>query len=419
MATGRSGQPERAGPFAERNGRILPGCLTGTVSVTVPSAVAPDRAARLAVTAAFLANGAVVASWIARIPDVRGELGMRESTLGLVLLAMAAGTVIALPAAGGAVARIGSRAVSVGGATVMVSMTPMLGLAPTPVTLAAALAVFGAGVSAMDVGMNAQGVGVERGYRRSIMIGLHAAWSVGSLLGALGATVAVRAGVDVATHLSVVAIVVTVTLAASMPWLRVRDRAAAGTSSPRFALPRGALVPIALICFASAVGEGTASDWSGIHLEDVVGVAEDRITWGYVAFTASMTVSRLLGDRLARAVGAATVVRVGGLVAAGGFGLVTLVPVLPAAITGFALVGAGLAPIVPLCFSAAGRVARSPGEGVAAVATIGYGGFLAAPPVIGVLTDAMDLRVPLALVGLLVLALTLRSHVVADDRTSV
>lgn len=383
--------------------------------MTVPSAVVPDRAARLAVTAVFLANGAAVASWIARIPDVRAGLGMRESTLGLVLLGLALGTVVALPAAGGAVARVGSRTVTVAGGTVMVLVAPLLGLAPTPVTLALTLVVFGAGVSSMDVGMNAQGVGVERGYRRSIMVGLHAAWSVGSLIGALAATLAVRVGMDVTTHLTVVAAVIALTLAIAVPWMRVRDRAAVGTSSPRFALPRGALIPIALICFAAAVGEGTASDWSGIHLADVVGVAEDRVTWGYVALTAAMTLSRLLGDRLTRRFGAATVVRVGGIVAALGFGLVTLVPVLIAAIAGFALVGAGIASIVPLCFSAAGRVARSPGEGVAAVATIGYGGFLAAPPIIGVLTDATDLRVPLALVGLLVLAMTLRSGVVADE----
>ncbi|MFA9432430.1 MFS transporter [Egicoccus sp. AB-alg2] len=377
--------------------------------------VVPDRAARAAVTAAFLANGAAVASWIARIPDVRVGLEMSEATLGLVLLGLAVGTIVALPVAGGAVARVGSRAVTLTGAVVMVGMLPLLGLAPSPPTLALALVGLGIGVSTMDVGMNAQGVGVERTYRRSIMVGLHAAWSVGSLLGALAATAAVRARVPVEIHLTAMAVVIALTVAAAARWVRMRDRASAGTSAPRFALPRGALLPIALICFASAVGEGTASDWSGIHLADVVGVPESRVTWGFVAFTAAMTVSRLLGDRITRRVGPVRVVRTSGLVAAVGFALVSLVPSLPAAIVGFALVGAGLASIVPLCFSAAGRVARTPGEGVAAVATVGYAGFLAAPPVIGVLTEALDLRVPLFLVGVLVLVLTLRSGVVADD----
>ncbi|MFA9446911.1 MFS transporter [Egicoccus sp. AB-alg6-2] len=385
--------------------------------MTAPAALMPDRAARGAVTAAFLANGAAVASWIARIPDVRAGLGLSESALGIVLLGLALGTVVALPLAGGAVARIGSRSVTLGGAVVMVAVLPLIGHAPSAPLLALTLVVLGAGVSTMDVGMNAQGVGVERGYRRSIMVGLHAAWSVGSLVGALVATVAVRLGISVAVHLTAMAAVIGVMIALCAGWLRVRDRAAVGTSSPRFALPRGALIPIALICFAAAVGEGSASDWSGIHLQDVVGVAEHRITWAYVAFTAAMTVSRLLGDRFTRRFGPVLVVRVGGLVAAAGFALVTLVPTLSAAMAGFTLAGLGLAPLIPLCFSAAGRVARTPGEGVAAVATIGYGGFLAAPPIIGVLTEAMDLRVPLFLVGALVLAMSLRARVL-DARTS-
>ncbi|GGI05230.1 MFS transporter [Egicoccus halophilus] len=387
--------------------------------MTVPAALVPDRSARLAVTAAFLANGAAMASWIARIPDVRSGLGMSEATLGMVLLGMALGTIVALPLAGGLVARIGSRAVTVTGAIGIVVVLPLLGLAPSPWSLAATLAAFGASVSTMDIGMNAQGVGVERGYGRSILVGLHAAWSVGSLLGALAATVAVRARVPVEVHLTVVALVVAATVAVLARWLRVRDRAVAGTSSPRFALPRGALVPVALICFASALGEGTASDWSGIHLDDVVGVAPERVTWGYVAFTAAMTLARLLGDRVTRRFGPAAVVRASGAVAGLGFVLVTLVPTLPAAVAGFALAGAGLAPIVPLCFSAAGRLARSPGEGVAAVATIGYGGFLAGPPLIGVLTEQLDLRVPLFAVGVFVLVMTLRPAVVAAEAAPV
>ena len=384
--------------------------------MTSPDLVVPDRAARTAVTAAFLANGVALASWIARIPDVRAGLGLGDATLGLVLLGLAVGTILALPIAGGAVARVGSRAVTLTGATVLVVVLPLIGLAPDAPTLALTLAGLGAGLSTMDVGMNAQGVGVERTYGRSVMVGLHAAWSVGSLLGALLATLAVRADVPVEVHLTAIAAVVAVTVAGAARWLRVRDRATAGTSAPRFAIPRGALLPIALICFASAVGEGTASDWSGIHLADVVRVPESRVTWGYVAFTAAMTVARLLGDRVTRRVGAATVVRTGGAIAAVGFVLVATVPLLPVALLGFALAGVGLASIVPLTFSAAGRVARSPGEGVAAVATVGYGGFLAAPPLIGALAEAFDLRVPLFLIGVVVLGLTLRARrVIADD----
>jgi MFS family permease len=349
-----------------------------------------------------------VATWLSRIPDVREDLGLSKATLGVVLLGLSVGVLVALPVAGGLVPRLGSRRVLVLGLLLTVLSLPVVGLAGGPWALAAVLVLLGAGASAMDVAMNAQGAAVERTYGRSIMVGLHGAWSVGALLGALAGSFAAGARWSVLGHFGAAAIVITAVTAVAMPWLRVRDRSGAAADGPRLAWPHGALVPLALVALASTLGESTASDWSGVHLRDAVGVPAGRAPWGFVAFTAAMVVARLTGDLITRRLGPSRVVRLGGALAGAGFLLVGAVPTLPAALIGFAMVGLGVAPIVPLVFSAAARVGRSAGEGIAAVATVGYGGFLVGPPLIGLVAETVDLRVSLVAIGVLVAAMTVR-----------
>ncbi len=360
----------------------------------------------------FVVNGVLVASWIARIPDVRTALELTDGRLGLVLLAMSVGIVAALPLAGGLVGRLGSRTVVAIGSAVAVSGLVLVPLADRPSTLAACLVIFGAGTSTMDVAMNAHGIGVEHAYGRSILVGFHAAWSIGTLLAAGIGAVAVSARVPVGAHLAVTGVVGVAVTVAALPWLRAPDRAATGPRhedrAPVLALPRGRLVPLALIAFGATVGEHTGADWSGIVMGDVVGVADDHVGWGLVAFTAAMTTSRLLGDRIADRIGAARTVSLGGGLAAGGFLWLILVPNPVLAVLGFVAVGAGVASTTPLAFSAAGRVGRSAGEGVAAVATVGYAGMLVAPPLIGSVAEYTHLRVSLLVVAVIVVACTLR-----------
>jgi MFS family permease len=348
-----------------------------------------------------------ISSFVARIPDVQARLELREAALGVVLAALSAGVITGLIASGRLVPRTGSRAaVAIGGA-VAAGALPLVGLAPTPWLLAIALFAAGAGTSTMDVGMNAQGVGVERGYGRSIMVGLHAAWSIGALTGALGGSLAMGAGLPLPVHLSLIAALVAATTFGSLPWLRFADRSSSGVGSRRpFAWPRGPLFPLALVCLAATIGESTAGDWSGIHLRDNLGVAAGRVAWGYVASTAAMVAVRLVGDRIAERFGARRVIRAGGWLAGTGFVIAALAPALPVALLGFAMSGAGLGVIVPLAFAAAGRIGDSPGESVAAVATVGYLAFVVAPPVIGVIADLINLPVAFSLVGVAVILLT-------------
>lgn len=374
------------------------------MSLTVSPAV---RRGRRAVTLAFLANGLGVASFIVRVPDVRDTLALREATLGVVLSGVAVGVILGLLLSGALAGKLGSRRLTLLGAAGTVLLLPLAGLAPDPVTLVVVLVLLGASGSTMDVGMNAQGVGVERQYHRSIMIGFHGAWSVGALLAALIGSLAMGAGISVAAHLAAIAVVIAVIALLAAPGLRIEDRVAV-RAGPRFALPRGPLLPLALVAFAAALGESTASDWSGIHLADQLGVEAGRVGWGFVAFTAAMTTIRLVGDRLVRVAGAGRVVVAGGALAVAGYTTLVLSQQLPVALAGFAAIGAGLGVTVPLVFAAAGSRSDSPGAGVAAVATVGYFAFVLGPPLVGLVADLIGLRVSFALVGLVIAGVVLR-----------
>ncbi len=370
--------------------------------------VAPSvRGARLGLTVMFLASGLTLASFLSRIPSVQDDLGLPAATLGLVLPALSVGVVTGLLLAGRVIGRTGSRRLMLAGILTAAIALPVTGLAAGPLTLALALGLLGLGAASMDVGMNAQGIGVERSYGRSILVGMHAAWSVGTLIGALAGSLAIASRTPVWAHLAMVAMLVASIGVTALRRLTIDDRVTT-TAPARFALPRGPLLPLALVAFASILGESTAGYWAGIHLRDTVAVTTERIGWAFVAHTAGMVGARLIGDRLVGRFGRRAVIRASGLLAGAGFLVVATVPVLLGGVAGFLLVGLGLGSLAPLAFASAGRVAKTPGEGVAAVLAFGYLAFLIGPPVIGGLADTIGLSAGFLTVGVVIALLTTR-----------
>jgi len=365
----------------------------------------------------FLASGLTLASFLSRIPSVQDDLGLPAATLGLVLPALSVGVVTGLLLAGRVIGRTGSRRLMLAGVLTAVVALPLTGLSAGPLTLAFTLLLLGLGIASMDVGMNAQGIGVERSYGRSILVGMHAAWSVGTLLGALVGSLAIASATPVWAHLAMVAMLVAAIGVTALRRLTIDDRVTA-TAPARFALPRGPLFPLALVAFASILGESTAGYWAGIHLRDTVAVAPDQIGWAFVAHTAGMVSARLVGDRLVGRFGRAAVIRASGLLAGAGFLVVATVPVLLGGVAGFLLVGLGLGSLVPLAFASAGRVVATPGEGVAAVLAVGYLAFLVGPPVIGALADTIGLSAGFLTVGVVIALLAARPLPAAGSASS-
>ena len=358
-----------------------------------------SSSARLAVSVVFFVNGTVLASWVPHVATVQAGLGLTPGTLGLALLGMAAGAVISMPLAGALIGRVGSRAVTTFAALAFCLTLPLPLLASSAPLLGLALLLFGAANGAMDVSMNAQAVDVERRHGRPIMSAFHGLFSLGGLAGASLAVLLVGMGVAPLAHvLGVAAVCLIVAAVASRGLLAAAGRVSAG---PRFARPTGSLVGLGALAFCIAVGEGSMADWSAVYLRGSLGTDATFAAAGYAAFSLTMAAGRFVGDRLVARFGPVTIVRASASLAAVGLaaGLIVGHPV--AAIVGFGCVGAGLANLIPLLFSAAGRAPGvGPGVGIAAVATVGYFGFLAGPPLIGFAAELVTLPVALGVVVL-------------------
>jgi MFS family permease len=363
----------------------------------------PERAARGAVTAVFFLNGFLFGSLVARMPAIRDHAGVTNGELGLALASVAVGAVVAMPVAGALAARHGSRGPTRAALALSSGAVLLPVLATSLPALAAAFLVMGLAMGSLDVTMNAHGVAVERRYDRPILSGFHAAFSFGGLAGAATAATAAAAQLDLELHLALVA---AVSLAVGLGWSRSFLHAAedaSGTEHPVLARPPRRLWALGIVAFSCLLVEGAAADWSAVYVRDELSTGAATAASAYVAFSLTMAIGRLLGDRLVERFGPVALLRGGGLLAASGFGAGLAADAVAGALLGFAALGAGLAVVIPVVFRAAGSTpGMSPGMALAAVSSTGYLGFVAGPPIIGSVAEAIGL--PTALVLLVALA---------------
>ena len=361
---------------------------------------------RTAVAAAFLIHSTVSGTWAPRLPAIKESLGLSDGELGTALVGLAIGLVVGTRVAGAPIDRWGSRPFMRAGFPLLAATLLLPGLADSGLALFASLLILGIASGALDVAMNAQGIEVERTLRKPILSGLHGLWSVGLGLGAAAAAVAAAADLDPLPHFAIIAGVLAL---ASLVFLRCllpeNEQVRAELSDDEERVPVRWTLPLILlgvIAFCSFVGEGSASDWSAVYMTQELGSSQALGALAFTAFAVTMAAARFAVDPLRTRVGNVTLVRGGSLVAAAGlaFGLIVHEPA--AAILGFALLGLGLAAVVPIAFAAAGEMnPRATGRLVGRVATIGYVGSVAGPIMIGWLAEATSLRTSLGLVVLL------------------
>ena len=370
-----------------------------------PSHVGPAQ--QWATRVSFFAAGLCMSAWAPLIPFVKARLQLNEAQLGALLLCLGVGSVIGMPIAGVAAGRLGCRRVIAFTALLACAMLPVLATAGHVVVLAAALLVFGAAIASLDVTMNIHAVIVERLSGRAMMSGFHGLYSVGGIAGASSMIGLISAGLSPLGATAVlVAVVVAMTAGAYRFWL------AEGSEGPStgFVLPHGRVVLIGLFCFVLFLAEGSVLDWSAVLLTSLRGMSAAHAGLGYAAFSTAMTICRLTGDWIVAAFGPAKVVLFGALTAAAGFVIAAAVPSAGASIVGFALVGVGASNVVPVMFSAAGRQTRMPTNlALAAVTTLGYGGLLVGPAMIGFIARAVSLPVGLSVVALMLVAVAVAS----------
>ncbi|MFI9602248.1 MFS transporter [Streptomyces sp. NPDC052043] len=375
------------------------------------------RRARYAVAAVFAVHGAVTGSFATRVPWIQDHAAVSPGQLGLALAFPALGASLAMPLAGGISHRFGARNALRGLIALWTLALVLPSLAPNLLTLCLSLFVYGATAGMADVAMNALGVEVENRLDRSIMSGLHGMWSAGALVGSAAGTVAAHLGSDARLHHLLAAAVLTVLGVAACTWVLDLQPAQDEEPPPRFALPPKSALLIGAIGFCAVFAEGASLDWSAVYLRHQLETSAGLAAACTTGFTLTMAIARIAGDRVVDRFGAVRTVRASGVLAVLG-GLFVVAGGHPAvAMTGFALMGLGIAVVVPLCFAAAGRSGPNPSQAIAGVATITYTSGLVAPSAIGGLAQATSLVVSFGLVTLLACGLVAFAGVLtAGDR---
>ncbi|MFD5559554.1 MFS transporter [Kitasatospora griseola] len=359
------------------------------------------RAARVATYVYFVLCGTLMGAWVVHIPAVEARVGISHATLGGLLVLLGLGAFGGMRAAGRLTDRLGARTVVPASGAVCAASLVLPALAPNPWTLAGALLVFGFANGCLDVGMNAHAVHVEKAYRRPVMSGFHATFSVGGVIAAGAAAAATAVGAGPVATLAVLGALglATALLAARalLPDAAAADEADEGADAPPATADSGQVRRqiriFAVLALMVMLSEGAANDWSALHLRDVLGAPASTAALAYGTFAAAMTTGRLLADRIVGRHGPTAVLRHGAATAAVGITIAALTPWVWAAFLGWALFGLGLSGCVPQLLSAAGHAdPAAAGANVSHVAGLGYLGMLAGPAVIGWLTHLTALN---------------------------
>ena len=357
-----------------------------------------DRA-DLSILATFGLQALAFGSWLPRLPEIKAGFGLSDGTLGLVLLGVPIGALVALPLAGWASTRVSPRALNQRCMVAMTATIALIAWSPSALGLAVILVAAGFATAAMDLAMNVAGFAIEERRGRPILSVCHGFFSIGMATGGLVGGAMVWADVPIPAHLVAVNGAVLGAFLLAAPGLP-DDPPPAGDDAPAFAWPSRRLIVPAAVLFFGLMAEGAMQDWSAVFLAGVLDAEGAVVGLGLAVFAGSMAAVRLLGDRLDERFGPRALLAASGAVACAGLTGLSLAPGEAAALAGFAVTGAGIAVIAPVTFRLAGRLSpRAPGLGVAAVATPGYLGFLLGPPMVGALAEIGGLRLSFAVLA--------------------
>lgn len=353
---------------------------------------APERATT---RAAFFVLGVGVSAWATLVPYAKARLVLDEADLGLLLLCVGVGSLVAMPFAGTLTGRFGCRKVLLASLPVFLGVLPLLASVESTAIMALCLLVFGASMGLMDVALNIQSVFVEQAAGKPLMSGFHGLYSVGGAVGAGGMVVLL----GLMPPLYAVGVACAALVALLAAYGRHFIPYGSGGGGPLFVVPRGIVLLIGVLCFIMYLGEGTILDWSALFMTVERGVEPSRAGLAYGCFSVTMVLGRLFGDRIVQRFGDARILFWGSLCAAAGFGVVIAAPWAWASFLGFAVVGIGVSNIVPVLFSATARQTFMPlSLAISTVTTIGYSGVLTGPALMGFVAHASSLFVVFGIV---------------------
>jgi len=354
----------------------------------------------------FFLNGFLFGCWASRIPTIRDHLSLGERDLGLLLLCMGIGAVLAMGLVGRLCDQRGQYYVSRRAAWLMAATIPFLAFAPSPATLGVVMFAYGMFGGALDMAMNGFATEVEAAYRRSIMSRMHGMWSIGAGAGAGSGILASSLGWGLVSHfmLATAAMMALLIFADRARWRKPDDRTP--HIARDFALPGGQLARIGLVALVAFMSEGVVQDWGALYVVDRFNQTEAIGATGLVFFAAAMVTMRLSGDMIIDRTGPRNAVIFAACASALGGAIAVLAPLYWLVWIGFSTMGVGFALLAPLAFAEAARQENcSRGQAMAAVSMMGYGGMLIGPPFIGAVAEAYSLRQGFGIIALISLSL--------------
>jgi MFS family permease len=378
---------------------------------------------RVAVTVAFIINGSVLGSFYARIADIKSQLQITNSALGVALLFVAIGVLIGLGFSGRQSAKRGSAPVVIASTYAIGLAVLIVGVTNSLITLCIALIVFGACLSTQDVAMNSHAIVLEHEADKRYMSTFHAMFSIGTLSGGIIGGVFSQNQISVFSQSLILAIVIVVTnFFVRNSFLPASSDQHPPTKKKNIRRPKIFLV-VGLLGLCAALSEGSAGDWGAVLARDTFDATPFISTLPYICFSAAMVIGRLMGDRLAAKFGPMKLIIGGGLIAGIGLASGLIVGGVGGVIFGWLAIGIGFSTVIPMLFSQAGEIAKSrpqldfaPSEAVATVSGIAYFGFLAGPPLLGFLGDLIGLRWAMMTPAILAIAMALSARPVLGNK---
>ncbi|KQN74943.1 MFS transporter [Devosia sp. Leaf64] len=365
---------------------------------------------RIATRLIFALGGIVLGAWAPLVPLAKARLGVDEGALGLLLLCMGVGSILAMPMTAFLTSRFGCRQVITISASGLCILLPLLATVDTVLLMAATLVGFGVVMGCTSVSMNLQAVLVERDAGLSLMSGFHAMFSLGGILGSGGMAVLLSVGVPAYAAALIISIFMLGLLVVARPGL-LPYREERGAKPPAFVIPKGIVLAIGALSLLAMLAEGGVLDWGALFIVEAHGADISLAGFAYTAFAITMTIGRLFGDRLRMAFGDLALLVASAMLAMAGFLASLFLPTAGAALVGFLLVGAGISNIAPILFTLTGQTRHMPANlAVASVLTVGYVGIIAGPAAIGLIAHATSLQTAFFLLcaAMLIIAVSAR-----------
>jgi MFS family permease len=359
----------------------------------------------------FFISGFGYSSWTSRIPGIKESLKLNDAHFGTLLFMMPVGLILTMPFTGKLLDHYKSRTIMLIGTILYNLVLACIGFSNYTWILGIVLFLFGSSRNLMNLSINAQAIGVQALYSRSIISSFHAVWSMAGFAGAAFGYMMVTLNVLPDWHLLGVSLFLS-TLALFYYKDCLDQQPDHKHKRSIFKLPPKDMLIFSLICFTSMACENTMYDWSGIYIRQVLHGTKAVATIAFVLYMVAMTTGRLLGDRMADHYGIQRVLAASGILISVGFGITVLSPYILLTLLGYLFTGLGVSCVVPFVFSLAGKIPMSnPGAALASVSSLGYLGFLLVPPMIGYVAQASSLRISFAIIammGLIMIRLSTR-----------